>query len=78
MINAFDDSSDKVEDNLNYKGIYYNDNTEEQYYEGGAHFKYSDLFNRLEKVLSKLGPERRGHENLQISILEDSSMSRYY
>jgi hypothetical protein len=80
MINAFDsnESSDnKIEENVNYKGIYYNDDKEEQYFEAGAHFKYTDLYHRLETLLSKLGPERRGAENVQISILEDSSLSKY-
>ena len=35
-----------------YKGIYYGDETEQQFYEGGAHFKYSKLYKILE-ILSK-------------------------
>ena len=31
----------------NYKGIYYNETKEQQYYEGGAHFPYKVLFNIL-------------------------------
>ena len=31
----------------NYKGIFYNDEKEKKYYEGGAHFKYSDLVKKL-------------------------------
>ena len=30
-----------------YKGIFYNDNSEKIYYEGGAHFKYKDLVREL-------------------------------
>lgn len=30
-----------------YKGIFYNDNSEKKYYEGGAHFKYKDLVREL-------------------------------
>ena len=33
-----------------YKGIYYNDNNEQHFYEGGAHFRYRDLFDRLERL----------------------------
>lgn len=33
-----------------YKGIYYGDEVEQQYYEGGAHFKYSKLYKILEKI----------------------------
>lgn len=30
-----------------FKGIYYGDSTEKKYYEGGAHFKYNDLYKAL-------------------------------
>lgn len=34
-----------------YKGLYYNNNEKEQhYYEGGAHFKYEDLYVILEHI----------------------------
>ena len=33
-----------------YKGIYYGDTNEQKFYEGGAHFKYSDLYKILEKL----------------------------
>lgn len=35
----------------NYKGIYYNDSKEQRFYEGGAHFRYKDLY----KILLTLG-----------------------
>lgn len=31
----------------NYKGIYFNDSKDQKFYEGGAHFKYKDLYNKL-------------------------------
>ena len=31
-----------------YKGIYYGENNEQLFYEGGAHFKYIELYRRLE------------------------------
>lgn len=37
-----------------YKGIYYGDEVEQKYYEGGAHFKY----NKLYKILEKIAKER--------------------
>ena len=37
----------------NYKGIFYNQETEKKYYEGGAHFKYSDLVRELEKLIEE-------------------------
>ena len=36
-----------------YKGIYYNDDKEQQYYEGGAHFKYKELYKILEELSKK-------------------------
>ena len=32
---------------INYKGLFYNEDRDKKYYEGGAHFKYSDLVNAL-------------------------------
>ena len=31
-----------------YKGIYYGNSNEHHFYEGGAHFKYIELYRRLE------------------------------
>lgn len=33
-----------------YKGIYYDDNSKEKYFEGGAHFRYKQLYKILEKL----------------------------
>ena len=44
-----------------YKGIYYGDETEQQFYEGGAHFKYSKLY----KILEILAKERNEKEKKQ-------------
>lgn len=39
----------------NYKGIYANNNDKQlRYYEGGAHFRYSDLFKRLKLLKSEM------------------------
>lgn len=37
----------------NYKGLFYNQETEKKYYEGGAHFKYSDLVRELNKLIEE-------------------------
>ena len=42
-----------------YKGIYYGDESERKYFEGGAHFKYIKLF----KILEKIATERNLKEN---------------
>ena len=44
-----------------YKGIYYGDETEQKFYEGGAHFKYSKLY----RILEKLAKERNAKEKKQ-------------
>lgn len=41
-----------------YKGLYYNDNTEQQFYEGGAHFKYKDLYQILEELVKKANSKK--------------------
>ena len=41
-----------------YKGIYYGDESERKFFEGGAHFKY----NKLYKILEKLAKERNSKE----------------
>ena len=33
-----------------YKGIYYGDENEQKFYEGGAHFKYEALYQILELI----------------------------
>ena len=33
-----------------YKGIYYRDNSKQRFFEGGAHFKYKQLYKILEKI----------------------------
>lgn len=40
-------------DKNNFKGIFYNDNNEQKYFEGGAHFKYSELIKQLQNLLNK-------------------------
>ena len=41
-----------------YKGIYYNDNAEQQYYEGGAHFKYIELYKILDEMANKANSKK--------------------
>ena len=59
-----------------YKGIYYNDNGDDQpYYEGGAHFKYIDLYEILLK-LEKRYNQRQQSANQQKVILILLSLSQ--
>ncbi len=39
---------------MHYKGIYYGENKEQKFFEFGAHFKYSDLYNQLENLCEKI------------------------
>ena len=39
-----------MNDKYEYKGIFYDDNSERKYYEGGAHFSYDALFNILKNI----------------------------
>jgi hypothetical protein len=41
-----------------YKGIYYKDDTEQKFYEGGAHFKYIELYKMLEEIAKKLNSKK--------------------
>jgi hypothetical protein len=43
----------------NYKGYFHNEEeSEEKYYEFGAHFPYKTLFSKLEKLKKSLSPSR--------------------
>ncbi len=55
-----DDGIADKQDALNYKGIFYKEETEQRYFEGGAHFQYKDLCRRLEKLFYALPTDRRG------------------
>lgn len=57
----------------NYKGVYYNDTKEQKFYEGGAHFKFKDLFNML-KALGGVLPEV-DHFNSSSSFIKNKSIN---
>ena len=41
---------------LEYKGVFYNEHKEHKYYEGGAHFKYKDLYYKLLNLQNEIYP----------------------
>lgn len=45
-----EDSDNQVVDAENFKGIYYNENTEQRFYEHGAHFPFRLLCKKLQKI----------------------------
>ena len=50
-----------------YKGIYYGDDSEKKFFEGGAHFKYSKLYKRLEQIaLERKEKEKEKEKDLYI------------
>ena len=51
-----------------YKGIYYNDIAEQQYFEGGAHFKYIELYKVLEEISKKENSKKIPKTLKQVSI----------
>ena len=52
----------------NYKGIFYKEEKEKKYYEGGAHFRYSELVSEL----NKLKERNNDNENIQMNSSRDS------
>lgn len=51
-----------------YKGVYYQDDNEQKYYEGGAHFKYSDLCKILEILFKEQQTKIKANELLSKNI----------
>ena len=47
---------------LNYKGIFYKEEKEKKYYEGGAHFKYLDLVNRLIDLIKEKNKKKESEK----------------
>jgi hypothetical protein len=65
-----DDIADD-ENILNYKGIFYNEDSEQKYYEHGVHFKYKDLCKRLQLVI-----QLREKENLETNANKNHSRNK--
>ena len=51
-----------------YKGIYYNDNTEQVFYEGGAHFRYIELYEKLVVIAQKRNKTSPSKNNQNVYI----------
>ena len=50
-----------------YKGIYYNDDgNDQQFYEGGAHFSYFELYSILEKLSKQTQARQRSAQNQKV------------
>ena len=55
----------------NYKGIYFGTNTEQKSFEGGAHFRYKELYRELKILYENLPNERKG----DLSSLHDTTIA---
>lgn len=56
-----------------YKGFYYGDDDDQNFYEGGAHFKYYQLYNALEKLYKEQQIKIRNEELLAKRKLKKNS-----
>ena len=55
----------------NYKGIYFGTNTEQKSFEGGAHFRYKELYRELKILYENLPNDRKG----DLSSLHDTTIA---
>ncbi len=73
-----ENEDNEYEDIINYKGVFFNDETEKRYYEAGAHFRYQDLYKRLLKLQRDLSAsilqierrEDKKEENVKIKEVD--------
>ena len=49
-----------------YKGIYYGECKDQHFFEGGAHFKYIELYRRLELLYKQ---QNLNNPSLQVNLL---------
>ena len=56
---------------LNYKGLYNRKNNLPLFYEGGAHFKYVDLYEKLSKLQNAISP----NESMKESPIENKTFN---
>ena len=49
-----------------YKGIYYGECKDQHFYEGGAHFKYIELYRRLEILFKQ---HNQNNPSLQVFLI---------
>ena len=69
-----EDSAFQVNQNaLNYKGVYFEEEPEQKYFEGGAHFSHFHLCHKLEEIILTLSPERRGNSIYDTPDLSNSN-----
>lgn len=65
-----------VNDLINYKGIYFDDDTGQKYTcpETGAHFEYLDMYRRLKKIASIRSKEERLDKQSSVNKNDSNQM----
>ena len=64
MLNTKDENDsifNMNQNDINYKGIYFEEESDQRYFEGGAHFAHMNLCQKLEDIIITLSPDRRGN-----------------
>ena len=61
----------------NYRGIYYNNNKKQIFYEAGAHFKYKDLYDKLTEIYNKKNNINFGKPKLSILIFSPKNYCNF-
>jgi hypothetical protein len=80
-----EDTDNQVVDAENFKGIYYNENTEQRFYEHGAHFPFRLLCKKLQKIASSQEvknrissvEERKNDKTRNINVLDDKRVRNF-
>lgn len=70
------DNKKDVNDLINYKGIYFEDDTGQKYTcpETGAHFEYLDMYRRLKKIASIRAKEERIEKTTSVNKNDSNHM----
>ena len=55
---------------INYKGLFYKEDSKKPNYEGGAHFKYKDLVRALESLKIQIDEEEKQHKNSRNKLVD--------
>ena len=56
-----------------YKGVYYGDDDDQNFYEGGAHFKYYNLYKALEKLYKEQQAKIKNEELIAKRLLKKNN-----
>ena len=61
--------------NCNYRGVFYNDTSEKEFYEFGAHFSYKELYSRLVTLKNNQTQKELFKKNIKLKITRNKSNS---